>query len=276
MSNQSYQPPVSQLLTYGNCNEMNSNQWPNYVQELGFGEEHISELIRIATDQSFFGTDEEDRLEVWASVHAWRTLAQLKAEAAIEGLTPLFTIDDDWILEELPKVYALIGPAALPKLTTHLANTQYEDYVRVIAIDALEEMGKIYPDSRDQCVAILTKQLRKFTEQDRDFNGILVAALLGLNAVESATVIERAFAADRVEPFMAGDWSDVQVELGLKTKEEVPQEREYLTDFNSLIQSRLSETPLTAKSRSGKANPKTKAKNKQAQASRKKNRKKRK
>ena len=276
MSNQSYQPPVSQLLSYGNCNEMSLDQWPNYVEEFGFEEKHISELISIATDKSFFGIDEEDCLEIWAPVHAWRTLAQLKAEAAIEGLTPLFTIDDDWIREELPKVYALIGAAALPKLTAHLANTEYEEHIRAIAIDALEEMGKIYPDSRDQCVEILTKQLRKFTEQDRDFNGILVASLLGLNAVESATVIERAFAADRVEPFMAGDWLDVQVELGLKTKEEVPQEREYLTDFNSLMQARLSETSLTATSRPGKANPKTKAKNKQAQASRKKNRKKRK
>ncbi|GCL34298.1 hypothetical protein PA905_46990 [Planktothrix agardhii CCAP 1459/11A] len=47
MSVESYKHPVSQLLSYGDCNKMNSDEWPNYVEELGFGEEHISELIRM-------------------------------------------------------------------------------------------------------------------------------------------------------------------------------------------------------------------------------------
>ena len=277
MSVESYKHPVSQLLSYGDCNKMNSDEWPNYVEELGFGEEHISELIRMATDKTFFDIGEEtDRLDIWAPVHAWRTLAQLKAEAAIEGLTPLLNFDDDWVMGELPEVYSLIGPAAIPFLIAHLGDSDAEIYSRAVAIDALEKIGNFYPDFRDQCVAILTKQLSKFTEQDRDFNGILVGGLVGLKAVESARVIERAFATDRVEPFIIGDWWDAQVELGLKSKDEVRPESEnsYFRSFPSRID--ISEESSTSNYNLGKLDQKTKAKRKQAQESRKKNRKKRK
>ncbi len=42
-----YSPPVNKLLTYGECRR--SKNWPNY-RKLGLTEEHIPELIRMATD----------------------------------------------------------------------------------------------------------------------------------------------------------------------------------------------------------------------------------
>ena len=50
----------------------------------------------------------------------------------------------------------------------------------------------------------------------------MIAALCELEAIEKATEIEQAFAEKRVDLSVNGDWSEVQVELGLKTRQEVP------------------------------------------------------
>lgn len=75
--NRSYSVPLNRLLTYGDC-----RNWPNY-QELGLTQEYIPELIRMATDEELNWAD-PDSLEVWAPIHAWRALGQLRAEEARE------------------------------------------------------------------------------------------------------------------------------------------------------------------------------------------------
>jgi hypothetical protein len=79
--------------------------------------------------------------------------------------------------------------------------------------------------ARDECVAALTRQLERSPETEPTLNGFVISYLLELEAVESAPQIERAFAADRVDLTVAGDWEDVQVRLGLKRTRESPRPR---------------------------------------------------
>ena len=46
-------------------------------------------------------------------------------------------------------------------------------------------------------------------------NAFLMSYLVDLKAVEAAPVMEKAFAADRVDISVQGDWEDVQIRLGL-------------------------------------------------------------
>ena len=75
----------------------------------------IPELIQMARDEELHRAD-SDSLEVWAPIHAWRALGQLRAEAAIVPLLRLLERideeDDDWVVEELPVVFGMIGPTA--------------------------------------------------------------------------------------------------------------------------------------------------------------------
>lgn len=271
-----YPPPVDRLLTYGDCREL--REWPDYVSELGLGPEHIPDLIRMATDEDLKWAD-SDSLEVWAPVHAWRALGQLKAEEAMEPLMSLFDdlddAGDDWVLEELPTVYGMIGPAAISTLSAYLADPSHGESPRIAITDCLENIAKEHPEAYDECVAILTRQLERFEENLESLNGFLVSSLVTLKAMESVPIIERAFAADRVDESIHGDWEDVQVELGLKPFRERPRRPLFFGRDEDLDTVPL--TPYdsgTASER--KARRKAKAKRKQAKKSRKINRKKKK
>lgn len=224
-----YTPPVDQLLSYGGAWGFKPEDWPDYLA-LGIGPEHIPDLIRMATDKEldWLEKDEdEDSFEGWAPIHAWRTLGQLRAEAAIEPLFSLFTgIDQsDWVTEELPEVFAMIGPAALPTLKTAIVDMATDKEIRIDAISCVKRIGIRWPEARPACITLLMEQLEQFTENGPEVNGFLVLALTKLNALEAAPLIEQAFAAQYVDEMIMGDWEDAQVGLGLKSAEEVQQRR---------------------------------------------------
>jgi hypothetical protein len=221
----SYTPPVSQLLTYGEGQATSSKNWPNYL-ELGLGPEHIPDLIRMATDEDLNTADPES-LEVWAPLHAWRTLGQLRAVEAVNPLLSLFESPDmgDWELTELPDVFAMIGPAALPIIAAFIADTSKDEYARDYSSEGINQIASKFPEARPDCIELLIKQLEKFTANGRDLNASIIYGLAKLKATEAAPLIERAFAANLVDLFLMGDWDDVQVELGLLSAEELEQRR---------------------------------------------------
>jgi hypothetical protein len=218
-----YAFPLDKLLMLGDARPT-KRHWPDYRQ-YGLTVEHIPDLIRMATDDEL-NTANSQSAEVWAPTHARRALGQLRAESAAEPLTSLFHLiddnGDDMVNEELPEVLGLIGSAAIPAVAEYLADASHGLWARVAAASSLKEIGQRHPDARAECVALLTRQLEYFADQDDTLNADLVGALLDLKAVESAPVMERAFAAGRVELSVAGDWEEVQVELGLLEKRKTP------------------------------------------------------
>jgi hypothetical protein len=133
--------------------------------------------------------------------------------------------EDDWFREEMPDVFAALGETALPELTVFLADSTNLFYSRLTAGNCIVKIGQTHPDSRTRCVEILTEQLAKFQRNSPELNGFLMAYLLNLEAVEATELMEQAFASKRVDISIAGDWNDIQVKLGLKSKAEVYQLR---------------------------------------------------
>lgn len=215
-----YTSPLDRLLALGDAWKM--DPWPDYLA-LGLGPEHIPDLIRMATDPALNKADSESK-EVWAPGHAWRALAQLHAAEAAAPLTQLFRrIDenqDDFVGEDLPEAFGVLGPGAIPALTAYLADNGNGLWARVAAATSLQEIGTRHPEARAACIVALADQLGQFAAQDPTLNGSLVGDLLDLKAVEVALVMERAFAADQVDETVAGDWEDAQVALGMKARRE--------------------------------------------------------
>lgn len=219
-----YQFPVDQLLGYGDCRKFKA--WPDYPQALELTADHIPELIRMATDSQLYYNSDPNSLKVWAPVHAWRALGQLRAGAAIAPLVNLLNNrDNDWLISEAPEVLKLIGPASVPVLSQFLANTSHNLWARADAAQCLVTIGKHYPLEQQTCVEAITQTLENFEQNDPTFNGLLISYLIELQALESAHLIKRAFANFCVDLYIAGDWHDVQIELGLETFDEVQQQR---------------------------------------------------
>lgn len=217
-----YPYPVSRLLNLGDPRER--HEWPVYTA-LGLTNEHVPDLIRMMLDDDLNNADGESR-EVWAPLHAWRALGQLRAVDAIEPLLSLLRRideqDDDWVGEELPRVFSMIGAPAIPALSAYLADAAHGLYARIAAAHSLEWIARRYTSAREQSFAAISVQLERYTEHDPTLNAFLISYLLDLEAVEVAPLIERAFASDQVDLAVAGDWEDAQIELGLKTERAYP------------------------------------------------------
>ena len=209
----SYQPPVDKLLTCGVKDWITPDEWPDYWK-LGIGPKHIPVLIQMATDMELHDADAQST-EVWAPMHAWRALGQLRAVEAVEPLLRLFSRleDDDWVHEELPDVFGMIGPAALPALAEYMANLSHTVSSRISVITSIENIAKRWPGARDECVSLLEKRLERFKENEPLVNGFLVLALVKLGAKEAASLIKPAFDAGFVNTMVTGDWVVVQREL---------------------------------------------------------------
>ena len=215
MTKFNYPEPVSQLLALGDVR--GQREWPDYLA-LGLAAEHVPGLIRMAQDEDLH-LAMSDTAEVWAPVHAWRALALLQAEDAVKPLIGLFArIDehqDDWVAEDLPEALGVLGPAAVLDLRDYLADASHGLWARVAAAASLGKIGQRHPEARIECLAILAGQLEDFGQMDPTLNALVISSLIDLKAVEAASVIRRAFAAERVDLSVEGDWEDVQITMGL-------------------------------------------------------------
>jgi hypothetical protein len=217
-----YTSPVNQIFQLAPPSTI--KDWSIYAN-LGITIAHLPELARMAIDEDLLYGEEE--AEFWAPPHAWRMLGVLGTP---EAITPLITVlhdwseeNWDWLGEEIKEVFGLIGAAALPELAATLSNTKHSSYTRENSVMSITEIFKQHPAAQDECIALLTAQLARFSKNDPDLNAYLVAALAtDLNAVGSATVIEQAYRSGRVNEDFIGDWDDAQVGLGLKDASEVP------------------------------------------------------
>ncbi|MHB9028716.1 MAG: HEAT repeat domain-containing protein [Candidatus Latescibacterota bacterium] len=197
-----YKEPVAKLLEIGEIKFHSS--WLDY-SKYGISADDIPELIKMATDEELNWADSESK-EVWGPVHAWRALGQLRAEEAINPLVNLFhdLEESDWVYEDLPDVFAEIGPVALPALAVYLAYP-YRDYMtRVAAADRFSLIGLKHPEAKDRAIQILMDQLEKHKENDPTLNSFLINYLLDLKAEKAIELMKAAFESGYVDETVVG------------------------------------------------------------------------
>ncbi len=221
--------PVLALTTLGEKLARGGN-WPDY-KKFGLTPEQIPELIRVLEKVGEFWPDEptNNEPEVYAPIHAWRALAQFKAEQAIPVLFDLIywneANDVDWIMEEIPHVLGMIGPAGIPPLANYLVSSEKGIWSSVTMAHSLAEIGKQHPESRAACVNALQAGLEQYETNDETINGFLISYLADLKAVEAVPLVERAYQANQVDLSVLGDFEDFQIFAGLLEKRLTPRPR---------------------------------------------------
>ncbi len=209
----SYDLPVAGLLTLGRPSM--GTGWRNETLE-DIGPEHTSELLRMLGDPALH-EQEEDSPAVWAPIHALRALARLHVAEAVEPLLKLLRDfpDDDWVVDNVPTALVEIGPASLEAVKRLLPDRSASPDDGMAALELLEKLGAERPEIRDECVGAVVRELQNHAENEPEFNGALVAALVELGATEHASLIEAAYEAGSVDRTFCGEWEELRDQLGL-------------------------------------------------------------
>lgn len=270
-----YTHPVAKLLKLG---RPVSSDWQDY-SVLGITREEVPELLRLVQDNDLRFLefpedlpDNEDLPDWYAQIHAWRALAQLKAEEAIPAILGiLHQVDDDeddWLSSDAHLVFGIIGPAAIEPLKEYLANDNNPMYARSTTGSALAEIGNRHPEERERCIQGIASVLEEYETNDEGLNGFLIGDLIDVKAVEQIELIKKAFEANAVDEFINGDVEDVQIEMGLLEKRLTPERPLRFGRFAPEPDEFFAPVP-----KSSKVAKKEKNKRKQEKKSRKKNRK---
>ncbi|MCW5209447.1 DUF1186 domain-containing protein, partial [Desulfobulbus sp. US1] len=160
--------------------------------------------------------------EVWAPLHARRTLGMLRAAEAIPALIDLLyqadEYDGDKITEEMPQIFALIGESAIQGLIRYAGDTSRTMHARATASSSLSYIGKEHPETREACIAGIETALAQYRHNDHTLNGFFVGDLLDLNATQAFPTIQQAYQEKCVDLMVCGDLQDVEIELGLREK----------------------------------------------------------
>ena len=230
MIEHNYPDPVCKLLTYGKCKvEQIYQSWPDYTK-LGLTEEHIPDLIRMAIDDNLHYAEAES-VEIWAPVHAWRTLGQFGAKEAAQPLVRLYNNDEDhdqWLSAELPVVFSMIGEAALPALEEFLRDNDVDVLNRIGVPECLERIARDHPDCRQRCNDILSQNLERYETNNHGLNAFLILSLVKLKAIEAIDLIRASYAADCVEIDVLGDVEDAEIIIGIRKTRSTPEPHYHL------------------------------------------------
>jgi yecA family protein len=198
--------------------------WPDYLKLYGFTDQDLPELLIMVADPRDDELDEHDPA-VWAPLHAWRVLGQLRNPVAVRHLIRLFPrlCEDDYALSELCLVFGMIGPAAIPALAQRWQQPTQDQFVQVMAMDGLTQVALQHPASRAQVLNVFSDYLNAPSAQRRTVNGLLVSNLLNLKAIECIHSIREIYRRNIIDISCAGDIEDVEIELGLRETRETPQ-----------------------------------------------------
>ncbi len=190
------------------------------------------------SDKALATADSEGPL-VWPQVHAWRTLGQLRLVAAVGPLLDYLKWEDTWADEtaatELPVVFGMIGPAAIPLIAEFLRHPAIRTTPAAIAMDALKEIAARHPESRSDCIGILVRTLQTHVDAKESVAGFAVSDLIDMRAVEAIDPIRKAFRNNAVDISIAGDVEDVEIALGLRQQRATPAPN-YLGEYAALFE----------------------------------------
>lgn len=216
-------PKIIALLKKGEIYLNQTPKWPDYIKEYNFTDADIDDLIALVVSEEL-NSASSSSAQVWAPVHAWRVLGQLKAAKAVEPIIQFLDRfeDDDFAHEELPEVFGLIGEPAIEPLVSYLKKTVNDEFSHVLVVSGLAEIAMHQHQLRKRILSIFSIYMQNPWEESQELNGCLISSLVDLEAIELIDDIRYLFELDCVDISSCGDIEDVEIDLGLRHKRETP------------------------------------------------------
>ncbi len=224
------------------------DKWPDY-SEYGFISDDVPELLKLISDEELLTADENTK-KSWVPTHAWRIVAMLGSEEAIQPLVDLLTLIDELDCEpafqEWPELLSTFGAAAFEPLKTYFLDQSNPSEARLTAADSLTELANTQPDLRLSLIALIQDYLTA-TPDDTYFNSRLISNLIELNAVESIDLIRNLYAKNLVDLTIKRSLESIEHDLGLRDDYQQPERSINVEEMNKFIKEKFAQrnNPLT-------------------------------
>jgi hypothetical protein len=193
-----YPEPIAELLEWGN----DLRKHHDFADEKEFlhWKKFIPALTRMALDPGLLHGWPSDSAS-WAPWHAIHALGNLEAWESAPALAELADLEDDWLSDHLPHIWADMGREAEPMLWMILEDRSASTKRRGLAAEGLYRLTEEIEVLYNKVVKGFEKVLRNEKAFDPTLNGHIISFLRSMDALDEVyPAIQEAFDGDRVDP----------------------------------------------------------------------------
>ena len=191
-----YGPPEQALLTWGW--DLDEAWIDQEALNRGIWLSVIPKLVAMTLDEGLLGGWPGEKAS-WAPYYALHLLGRLQAHSYAAALLALLDRPNDWLADQLPPVWAQMGPPAEQALWLLLSDDAQSPENRAVAARGLRAIAEAHPARRPAIVAGLAQWLDQSSTEDATTNGYVIVVLNDMHAVEAAGAIRRAFEQKKVD-----------------------------------------------------------------------------
>lgn len=193
----SYASPVSELLEYGSDlkKEYNvlepviSNKW----------QKNIPALTRMALDPGLINGWPSESAS-WAPWHAIHILGLVEAWESAPALAELADLENDWLSDHLPHIWADMGAQAEPTLWMFVETSTVSTKIRALAAEGLSMMTNDNEAMQNKIVKGFERILQNAKTFNPTLNGYIISFLNNMQAIDEVySAIDGAFEQNRVD-----------------------------------------------------------------------------
>jgi hypothetical protein len=193
----SYPAPITELLEWGN--DLDKHHDFAEEQEYLRWKKFIPALTRMALDPGLLNGWPSDSAS-WAPWHAIHALGNLQAWESAPALAELADLENDWLSDHLPHIWANMGRDVEPVLWMILDDRFASAKRRGLAAESLYTMTEDNEVLYNKVLKGFEKILRNETTFDPTLNGYIISFLRSMEALDEASLaIQEAFDQDRVD-----------------------------------------------------------------------------
>lgn len=193
----SYPAPINELLDWGDDLKRSydfedESEWAQWKK-------HIPALTRMALDPGLLNGWPSEKSS-WAPWHAIHALGELEAWESAPALASLADLENDWLSDHLPHIWADMGMEVEPSLWMILENTSSSTKQRGLAVQSLQMMAEDSQPIKVKVVAGFGKILKNEKSFDPILNAYILYYLKELKTLdEIRETAETAFEQNRVD-----------------------------------------------------------------------------
>ncbi len=253
-----YDGKVAKLLSLGEDKLVGKVKY-SYIDNLGFTQDDVKQLLRLAQDMDIFQYDyddmpEDEGIEFFGVIHAWYALSELEAPEAKEIFIDMLEdcrddYYDDWILSDFRH---LIKPFRKDMYELFEDRSQLEGYgvwTRLEYVGAIGDMLKAKEVENSRVDEYIVKVLSSC--DNALVNASVVSICINEKLIQHHEVIKKCFERKAVDIDYIGDLEDVEIGLGLRkereTEPELTEMQKMFSGFKEMIDRKFGDGALENK-----------------------------